>query len=99
MKNKLLSTGLAVAVITLMSTSVNALALESTSNNLKNDFNYIEVSKQDLDYASIVEKLDIDSLERYSREMQNENPTFSEDELNNLLKVVLNQTLSTQMEN
>lgn len=39
MKNKLLSTGLAVAVITLMSTSVNALALESTSNNLKNDFN------------------------------------------------------------
>jgi len=38
MKNKLLSTGLAVAVITL-STSVNALALESTPNNLKNDFN------------------------------------------------------------
>lgn len=65
---------------------MNALALESTPNNLKNDFNYIEISKQDFDYASIVEKLDIDSLERYSREKQNENPTFSEDELNNLLK-------------
>ncbi|MHC8516727.1 DUF6973 domain-containing protein [Sporosarcina sp. ITBMC105] len=86
MKNKLFSTCLAVAVITLMSTNVNALALESTSNNLNNDFNYIEVSKQDIDYASIVEKLDIDSLERYSREKQNENPDFSEDELNNLLK-------------
>lgn len=86
MKNKLLSTGLAVAVITLF-TSVNALALESTSNNLKKDFNYIEVSKQDFDYASIVEKLDIDSLEKYSQKMQNENPTFSEGELNDLLKV------------
>ncbi|GGG16869.1 hypothetical protein GCM10007425_09030 [Lysinibacillus alkalisoli] len=86
MKNKLLSTSLAVAVITLISNSPNVLALESTPNDSENNFYFIEVLEQNLDYASIVENLDIESLESYSQNKQNENPAISEDELNNLLK-------------
>lgn len=84
MKKKLLSMGL--TVIIAMSTSLNAFASELTPDDLYNTFAYAKVLKQNINYATIVQYLDIEGLANYSKTIKNENPAYSESELNELLK-------------
>lgn len=90
MKKKMLLS-MSLATVIFMTTTVNAFAMELVPDELNENFHYEEISKQNIDYATVVQFLDIEDLANYSEEIQKEFQGYSEDELNNLLKAKIMQ--------